>query len=89
MNTLEIKELKIHPDNLPELPDSEFDIILLNTNFDIKEIYNINIIENVIITKIQSKLKNILGSCFSSLKNGGLLFIYGIPKYLILYGDLK
>ncbi len=88
MNSLEIKELKIHPDNLPELPESEFDVILLNTNFDIKEIYNIDIIENAIITKIQNKLKNMLQSCFSSLKNGGLLFIYGIPKHLILYGEL-
>ena len=88
MNSLEIKELRIHPNNLPVLSENEYDVILLNTNFDIKEIYNKDIIDGNSIKKIQMKLNVILRSCFNSLKNGGLIFIYGIPKYLILYGDL-
>jgi len=70
------------------LPENHYNVILINTNFDIKDIYNTSLIGQNLQNQIQEQIQEFLKICFNALKNGGLIFIYCIPKYLILYGNV-
>lgn len=65
--------------------DKIYDTIFLKTDFSLKDISDISP-----INKTSSKLKStyeLLKVSSNSLKNGGLIFIYGAPKYLSFYAD--
>lgn len=73
--------------NSEKISDSDkiYDTIFIKTNFDLKDISDISP-----INKKSSKLKltyELLKVSSNSLKNGGLIFIYGAPKYLPFYAD--
>jgi len=78
--------------NIKEINESEFqfidnkyDCIILNTNFHIEDLNNLDIIdENNDYIKESIKLVN---KCCNLLENGGLFFIYGLPKYLPFLGN--
>lgn len=65
-----------------------YDVVLLNTNFDIRDLYNYQLLSQKTQNNICKDLRNLLDICFAQLKQGGLLFVYGIPKYLILYSGV-
>lgn len=70
------------------LPENHYNVILINTNFDINDIYNTSLIGQNLQNQIHEQIQEFLKICFNALKNGGLIFIYCIPKYLILYGNV-
>ncbi len=64
-----------------EIPDDEFfDSIIINTNFKIEDLHNDSIVSkdsNYIQTT-----SDLIKKASKVLKDGGLLFVYGLPKYL-------
>lgn len=64
-----------------EIPDEEFfDSIIINTYFDIKDLH-----DDSIVSKDSSYIQttsNLIKKASKVLKDGGLLFVYGLPKYL-------
>jgi len=64
-----------------EIPDDEFfDSIIINTNFEIKDLHDDSIVSkdsNYIQT-----ISDLIKKASKVLKDGGLLFVYGLPKYL-------
>lgn len=62
-----------------------YDTLFVNTFFNIEDITDINPID-----KNSKRLKptfDLLENSYNSLKVGGLIFVYGAPKYLSFYAD--
>jgi DNA modification methylase len=63
----------------------EFDTLFLNTSFSVDDLSDISPID-----KNSERLKStfeLIENSYNSLKVGGLMFIYGAPKYLSFYAD--
>jgi len=65
--------------------ESLFDAVILNTNFDYNEIGRPSIIHES-DDFIQETYK-LIDTCCSHIKDGGLIFIYGLPNYLSFFGE--
>lgn len=75
-------------DNGLDYPYNSLDVVLLNTKFNIDDIYNSNLIDLKHQKKIEKRILKTIKDIFYILKDGGFLFIYGIPKYLTFYGNI-
>ncbi|MBD3351142.1 MAG: hypothetical protein GF364_06625 [Candidatus Lokiarchaeota archaeon] len=65
--------------------EKKYDCIIINLNFIISELNDNKLISsNDIYFKSSTELTN---KCCDLLRNGGLLFIYGLPKYLPIFGN--
>jgi DNA modification methylase len=65
--------------------DTLFDALVLKTNFDVDQIGKHSILKES-DTFIQKTLP-LIDKCCSKLKDGGLIFIYGLPNYLSYFGE--
>jgi len=81
------EETRYNPSDSLKTIHNSYDVILLNCNFDINQIYNSNHIPQKYQYLIEEIVKKELDKCFKLLRKGGLLFVYNIPKYLIFYGN--
>lgn len=88
MKFLNLKQVSFCINEEFNLPKNHYNVILVNTNFDINDIYNTNLISQDSQIQIQEQIQKLLKKCFSALKYGGMIFVYCIPKYLILYGNV-
>lgn len=79
-----MKTVNLLNKNLSQYENSSVDVLVVSTNFDPNEKYDYSIL-NLNDETNSRKLRNtehILDSGFRILKNGGLLFVYGLPKWL-------
>lgn len=88
MKLLDFEQVNFSVNEEFSLPENHYNVILINTNFDINDIYNTSLIGQNLQNQIHEQIQEFLKICFNALKNGGLIFIYCIPKYLILYGNV-
>lgn len=65
--------------------DTFFDAVILKTNFGADQIGKHSIISESDIF-IQQTL-SLIDKCCSQLKDGGLIFVYGLPNYLSYFGE--
>lgn len=80
-NLTEIDESSLYSLNSKSL----FDAVILNTNFSTSKIG-----KHSIIAESNSYLQNsypLIDKCCSQLKDGGIIFIYGLPNYLSFFGE--
>ncbi|NVM53057.1 MAG: site-specific DNA-methyltransferase [Candidatus Helarchaeota archaeon] len=68
------------------LQDS-FDVIIFNTFFTLEEKYSYQIPSNEDVSNFIEAKTQYLDNFFRILKNSGLLFIYGLPKWLPYIGN--
>lgn len=62
-----------------------YDVIVVNTFFEVSEIQNHSVVsEKEIINRINIS-QNLIDKAAKLLKDGGLLFVYGLPKHLPFY----
>lgn len=62
-----------------------YDAIILNTNFNIEDVGIASV-----LNKDDNNIKDtisLIEECCSKLKDGGLLFLYGLPNYLAILGE--
>ena len=85
--TLDFHEIPYIEGHSLDMNENSADVVVLNTCFPISEIYNTSTIEKEIQDELVAKITVLIQALFKSLKNGGLFFVYGIPRYLALYGD--
>lgn len=85
--TLNFHEIVYAEGQSLDLQENSVDVMLLNTNFPISEIYKTISIVKQIQDEFLHKITVLVHQLFKSLKNGGLFFVYGIPRYLVFYGD--
>jgi len=71
---------------LNQIPQNHFDVIIFNTFFIPDEIHSYAQLSDKEISKFLQKKKKYLDKIFKILKNGGLLFVYGLPKWLPYIG---
>lgn len=62
-----------------KLPNRQFDSVIVNTYFDESDFSNISLIQN---SKYLEKTSKLVEEAIDNVKPGGLLFVYGTPKYL-------
>ena len=77
-----MSRIKVINENQIDSLKKEYDSILLNTSFQFHDLKN-----KSKISQNEPYIENTFGlinRCCEFLKNGGLLFIYGIPKYLLI-----
>src|SRR5271157_350342 len=85
--TLNFRKIAYQEGQSLDLQDNSVDVVVLNTNFSIPEIYNARPMEKQLQEELLTKITSLVHQSFKGLKNGGLFFVYGIPQYLIFYGD--
>ncbi len=67
--------------------ESDYDVIVINTSFNKEEINNHSVISNdKEILKRIDETNFLIRKASSLLKEGGLIFVYGLPKFLPLFG---
>jgi len=80
---MQIKTVKLENQDLTQFGNNTVDVLVVSTNFDPNEKYGYLADLNDDHTSCRLRnTKAILNSGFKILKNGGLLFVYGIPKWL-------
>jgi DNA modification methylase len=79
-NFTEVSEAKLSLNS-----DTLFDAIILKTNFSSEEIGKHSILSET-SSFIQRTLP-LIDKCTNQLKDGGLIFIYGLPNYLSYFGE--
>ena len=72
---------------LNSVPQDSFDVIIFNTFFTLKEKYSYQIPSNKDVSNFIEAKTQYLDNFFRILKDGGLLFIYGLPKWLPYIGN--
>jgi|SRR3989344_2225387 len=75
-------KIVVGENNVPK--EENFDTIIVNTYFEIEDLNNISLIpEN---SKYVKETLNLIDNGIKLLKDGGVLFVYGLPKYLSIFG---
>jgi len=84
LESAQIKTVRPAKEGLDQFKNSSVDVLVVSTNFNPSEKYDCSIIGlNDESTSLRLRdTKAILNSGFRILKNGGLLFVYGLPKWL-------
>lgn len=73
--------------NISSITNQNYDVIVVNTSFNEEEINDASVIQKDKETfKRIDETNNLIRKAGSMLKNGGLLFVYGHPKYLPIIG---
>lgn len=80
-NIIELDEL----DFLKSKQENQFDAVVLQTNFKTQDIGS-KCIYSATERYIKETVK-LIDSCCDNLKDGGLIFIYGLPNYLSFLGE--
>jgi site-specific DNA-methyltransferase (adenine-specific) len=79
---MQIKTVELDRESLDHFEDDSVDVLLVSTCFDPDEKYDLSVITEKDISDRVERTTAILRDAFRILKNGGLLFIYGLPKWL-------
>jgi len=79
--------IQIPNNSIEAIPDESVDTIVISTDFDPieKDLYQDLAVSNVYRTRLKKTINNIQ-KAVQILKNGGLLFLYGLPRWLPFFG---
>ena len=80
-NIVELDEL----DFLKSKPENQYDAVVLQTNFKTQDIGSKSIYSAT--ERYIKETVKLIDSCCDNLKDGGLIFIYGLPNYLAFLGE--
>ena len=79
----------IHPplkETLAKFETDSVDVIVISTGFHPKEKYDFSLVNLETHFQRLNVTKSLIHTAYSLLKKGGLLFIYGLPKWLPHFG---
>jgi len=80
-----IRTIQLANDSIEVIIDNSADTIVISTDFTPNEKSFYQDIGSEYRTRLK-KTVNIIQKCFQILKNGGLLFVYGLPRFLPYFG---
>ena len=84
-----ITTIQLSDDSIEAIPNNSEDTVVISTDFDPTEKYFCQ--DQAVSNEYRTRLKktiNTIQKSFQILKNGGLLFIYGLPRWLPYFGVL-
>jgi len=82
---MKVETVELQKESLAQFKTEAVDVFVVSTSFDPANKYYYPMSSNDCFSQESERTNTTLHQCFKSLKSGGLLFVYGLPRYLPQY----